>query len=130
MNYTQLAIEILDQITIEETNGMPVSLIKYITWLIWQNEYTIDFQIFELNWEESFWIVDDWTKKFNLLLPYDGLDSKHLLKEAEEAKVNDKCLLVEYLDASIKLAKNYLMDLDASTLDNINDKWYTIIVTR
>ena len=54
-------------------------------------------------------------------LPDDTRDFKHSPEEAEKVKVNDKSLLTEYLDVSIKLAKDYLSNLDEDILDEIID---------
>lgn len=141
MNYTQLSIETLDralerfletldQVTIEEANVMPAPLIKSITWLVWHTGRMIDLQISDLKGEPSLWISNGWTEKFNLPLPDDTPDFKHSSEEAEQVKVKDKSLLVEYLDESIKLAKDYLTNLDTSTLDDIIYESYTPHVTR
>lgn len=90
----------------------------------------IDLQISDLKGEESLWIPDGWTEKFNLPLSDGTLDFKHTPEEAEKVKINDKDLLVDYLDAAIKLAKDYLSHLDESILDEIIDESYTPAVTR
>ncbi|WP_270370145.1 DinB family protein [Aerococcus urinaeequi] len=141
MDYTQLSIETLDrvqerfletlgQVSVEKANVMPTPLIKSITWLIWHTSRMIDLQISELKGEESLWIADCWTEKFNLPLPDDTLDFKHSPEHAEKVKISDKDLLVDYLDAATKLAKDYLSHLDESTLYEIIDENYTPAVTR
>lgn len=141
MNYTQLSIETLDrakerfletldQVTIEEANEMPAPLIKSVTWLMWHTARMIDLQISELNNQPPLWIADGWTDKFNLPLPDDTADYKHTPEEAEQVKVKDKALLVDYLAASIQLAKDYLINLDETTLTEIIDENYTPPVSR
>lgn len=141
MNYTQLSIETLDraqerfletleQVTIEEANEMPAPLIKSVTWLIWHTARMIDLQISELKNQPSLWIADGWSDKFNLSLPDDTADYRHTPDEAEQVKVQDKALLVDYLDASIELAKDYLTNLDEDTLGEIIDESYTPPVSR
>lgn len=109
---------------------MPAPLIKSITWLIWHTGRMIDLQISDLKGEESLWIADDWTEKFNLPLPDDTLDFKHSPEEANKVKINDKDILADYLDAANKLAKDFLSYLDESTLDEIIDENYTPAVIR
>lgn len=123
-------LETLDQVSIEEANTPCLHLIKSITGLIWHTERMIDLQISDLKGEESLWIADGWTEKCNSPLPDDIPDFKHLPEEPEKVKVNDKDLLVDYLDAAIKLAKDYLSHLDESTLDEIVDENYTHALTR
>ncbi|KAF3299898.1 hypothetical protein [Aerococcus urinaeequi] len=81
----------------------------------------IDLQLSDLKGEESLWIADGWTEKFNLPLPDNTLNFKHSPEEAVKVMINDKDLLVDYLDVAIKLAKDYLSHLDKPTLYEIID---------
>lgn len=76
------------------------------------------------------WFADGWTEGFNFPLSEDTPDFKHSPKEIEKVKFNDKDLFADYLDAAIKLSKDYLSHLDGSTLDEIIDEDYTPPVTR
>lgn len=69
-------------------------------------------------------------KKINLSFPDNTPDFKYSLEEAEKVKINDIDLLVDYLDTTSKLVKDYLGHLDESTLDEIIDENYTLAVTR
>lgn len=95
MDYSQLFIETLDraqerfldsldQVSMEDADVMSAPLIKSITWLIWHIGSMIDLEISDLKGEESLWISDGLTKKFNLPLPDDTLDFKHSFEKAEK----------------------------------------------
>lgn len=84
----------------------------------------------QLKDEESLWIANGWSEKYNFPLPDDTPDFIHSPEEPEKVKVNDKDLLVDYLDAAVKLSKDYLSHLDESTSNEIIDESYTPAATR
>ncbi|AMB97011.1 hypothetical protein, partial [Aerococcus urinaeequi] len=95
MDYSQLFIETLDraqerfldsldQVNMEDADVMSAPLIKSIIGLIWHIGSMIDLEISDLNGEESLWISDGLTKKFNLPLPDDTLDFNHSFEKAEK----------------------------------------------
>lgn len=90
----------------------------------------IDLQISELKGEEPLWMQNEWTNRFDLDLSDDTLDYKHIPEEAERVVVEDKNLLVDYLAESFDLAKDYLENVDPSSLDDVIDRSYTPEVTR
>lgn len=122
--------ETLGKMTVEEANKMPHPLLKSVTWLYWHTGRALDMQISDLKGEEAMYTKDGWSERFALPLPDDTPDYKHTTEEAEKVTVSDKTLLSEYLDVSIKLAKEYLANLDEDTLDEIVDDNYTPSVTR
>lgn len=122
--------ETLDQMTVEEANKMPHPLLKSVTWLFWYTARELDMQISDLKGEEAMYTRDGWNKCFDLPLPDDTPEYKHTPEEAEQVTVSDKGLLSDYLDVSIKLAKEYLADLKKDSLDEIVDEYWTPPVTH
>lgn len=122
--------ETLEKMTIEEANKMPHALLKSVTWLFWHTGRELDMQISDLKGEESMYTSDGWNNRFDLPLPDDTPEYKHTPEEAKQVTVANKEVLTEYLDVSIKLAKDYLNNLDESTLDEIVDDSWTPPVTQ
>ncbi|WP_251006084.1 DUF664 domain-containing protein [Carnobacterium sp. ISL-102] len=122
--------ETLDKMTVEEANKMPHPLLKSVTWLFWHNAREIDMQISDLKGEEALYTRNGWNKRFDLPLPDDTPEYKHTSEEAEQVTVSDKNLLSDYLDVSIKLAKDYLANLNEDTLDKIVDENWSPPVTH
>lgn len=120
----------LDKMTVEEANTMPHPLIKSVTWLYWHTAREIDMQISDLKGEDSMYTSDGWSERFDLPIPDDTPDYKHTPEQAEQVTVSDKNLLSDYLDASIKLAKDYLNNLNEETLEEIVDENWTPPVTH
>ena len=122
--------ETLNKMTIEEANTMPHPLIKSVTWLYWHTARELDMQISDLKGEDSMYTSDGWSERFDLPLPDDTPDYKHTPEQAEQVTVSDKNLLSDYLDASIKLGKDYLNNLNEETLEEIVDENWTPPVTH
>ena len=122
--------ETLNKMTIEEANTMPHPLIKSVTWLYWHTARELDMQISDLKGENSMYTSDGWSERFDLPLPDDTPDYKHTPEQAEQVTVSDKNLLSDYLDASIKLGKDYLNNLNEETLEEIVDENWTPPVTH
>ena len=122
--------ETLDKMTVEEANKMPHPLLKSVTWLFWHTARELDMQISDLKEEESMYKRDGWNDRFDLPLPDDTPEYKHTPEEARQVTVTDKALLSDYLEASIKLAKDYLNNLNEDTLDDIVDENWTPPVTH
>lgn len=122
--------ETLDKMTVEEANTMPHPLIKSVTWLYWHTARELDMQISDLKGEDSMYTSDGWSEHFDLPLPDDTPDYKHTPEQAEQVTVSDKNLLSDYLDASIKLGKDYLNNLNEETLEEIVDENWTPPVTH
>lgn len=122
--------ETLGKMTVEEANKMPHPLLKSVTWLFWHTARELDLQISDLKGEEAMYTSDGWNERFDLPLPDDTPEYKHTPEEAEQVTVSDKELLSDYLDVSIKLAKDYLENLDEDTLDEIVDENWDPPVTH
>jgi len=124
--------ETLGKMTVEEANKMPHPLVKSVTWLFWHTARELDMQISDLKGEEAMYTKDGWNDRFDLSLPDDTPEYKHTPEQAEQVVVSDKKLLSEYLDVSIKLAKNYLNEIDENDidLDEIIDENWNPPVTR
>ncbi|GAA3018532.1 DinB family protein [Tetragenococcus solitarius] len=123
-------IDTLHQMDVEQANTMPKPIIKSVTWLIWHTARMLDLQISELNGSQPLWTSEGWNEKFSLDLPDDTQDYKHTPEEAAKVKVSDKQLLVDYLDAAVKLTKNYLEKIKDDELDEVIDKSWTPAVIR
>lgn len=122
--------ETLNQMDLAEANTMPKPLIKSVTWLIWHTAREIDYQISDLNESEPLWVSTGWNKKFSFDLPDDTQDWRHTPEEAEKVVVKEKQLLVDYLNDSIYLAKNYLEKIDEVSFSEVIDTNWTPPVTR
>ena len=120
MKNTEFAMEMLeraqerfedtfDQMTIEEANQMPAPLIKSVVWLMWHTARELDMQISDLNGTDFLWTSAGWSEKFALDLPDDTPD---------------------YLAASIEFTKEYLKQLDESSLNDVIDTNWDPPVTR
>lgn len=141
MENTEFAMEMLDraqerfvdsfdQMTTEEANKMPAPLIKSVVWLMWHTGREIDMQISDLKGTESLWTSAGWSEKFALDLPDDTPDYRHTPAEAAKVVVNDRQLVLDYLAASIDFAKDYLKNLDDSSLADVIDTNWNPPVTR
>ena len=131
MKNTEFAMEMLeraqerfedtfDQMTIEEANQMPAPLIKSVVWLMWHTARELDMQISDLNGTDFLWTSAGWSEKFALDMP----------EEAAKVVVNDRQLVLDYLAASIEFTKEYLRQLDESSLDDVIDTNWDPPVTR
>ncbi|AYW47483.1 hypothetical protein C7K38_03305 [Tetragenococcus osmophilus] len=123
-------IDTLDQMDMEQANTMPTPIIKSVTWLIWHTARELDLQISELKGSDPMWTSQGWNAKFSLDLPDDTQDYIHTPEEAAKVKVSDRQLLVDYLDAAVKLAKSYLEEVKDEELDEVIDRSWTPVVTR
>lgn len=123
-------IDTLDQMDMEQANTMPTPIIKSVTWLIWHTARELDLQISELKGSDPMWTSQGWNTKFSLDLPDDTQDYIHTPEEAAKVKVTDRQLLVDYLDAAVKLAKSYLEEVKDEELDEVIDRSWTPVVTR
>jgi len=141
MRNTQLSIEsldrarerfldTLDRMDIEEANTMPDPIIKSVTWLMWHTARMLDLQMSDLNNSDPMWTSDGWNDRFSLDLPDDTQDYKHTPEEAEKVVVDDKQLLIDYLDTAIDFTKSYLEKVEDDELDEVIDRSYTPEVTR
>ncbi|AYW46108.1 DinB family protein [Tetragenococcus koreensis] len=123
-------IDTLNQMDMTQANTMPKPIIKSVTWLIWHTARMLDLQISELNGSAPLWTSEGWNDKFSLDLPDDTQDYKHTPEEAAKVVVSDKQLLVNYLDAAVKLTKTYLGQVEDDELEEIIDESWTPAVTR
>jgi uncharacterized damage-inducible protein DinB len=122
--------ETLAQMTVEEANTIPASLIKSVTWLMWHTAREIDLQVAALAGREPLWLKDGWTKEFALDLPDDTEDWHHTPVEAAKVVVDEKDKLSNYLSASVDVAIDYLQSVDETSLSEIIDENWTPPVTR
>jgi len=141
MKITQLSIETLlrakerfedslEQMSVTEANTMPASLIKSVTWLMWHTARELDFQMSDLNKSQPLWIKEGWRDKFALPLADNTEDWHHTPQEAAKVVVNDKQLLIDYLNASIDFTSNYLQNLKEESLKDIIDTNWNPPVSR
>ena len=141
MENTEFAMEMLDraqerfedtfeQMTTEEANQMPAPLIKYVTWLMWHTARELDLQISDLNGTEALWTSAGWSEKFALDLPDDTEDYRHTPEEAAKVVVTDRQLVLDYLSASVAFTKQYLKNVEESSLDDVIDTNWNPPVTR
>lgn len=63
-------------------------------------------------------------------LPSDTQDWIHTPEEARKVVITDRQLLLDYFQAAMALARDYLANLDEASLDDIVDKSYDPPVTR
>ncbi|KRL83421.1 DinB family protein [Ligilactobacillus apodemi] len=123
-------LETIAQMNVEQLNTMPTDLIKSVTWLTWHTAKMIDQQLSELAGKEPLYTSQGWGEKFNLALPLDTQDWIHTPTEARKVQVNDKRLLIDYLQAAVAFGREYLTNLDLTTLDEIIDESWESPVTR
>lgn len=122
--------ETLEQMNVEEANTMPAPLIKSVTWLIWHTARELDFQVSDLKNSEPLWTSAAWNKKFSLDSPDNTSDWRHTPEEARKVIIEDKKLLLEYLDVGVALTVDYLNQVNEDTLHEIIDNNWTPAVTR
>lgn len=123
-------LETLDQMTVEEANTMPKSLIKSVTWLIWHSSRVLDYQISPLAGLPQLYETAGFKERFNLDLPDDTQDWRHTPQEAAKVVVSDKQVLKDYLQASMERTKAYFAQLDEADLADVIDRNWTPAVTR
>ncbi|WP_086314416.1 DinB family protein [Candidatus Enterococcus palustris] len=120
----------LNQMQLDEANTMPAPLIKSVTWLIWHTARELDYQISELNNTKPLWLESGWNERFALDLPDDTEDWHHTPEQAAKVVVQDKKLLLDYLNASVEFTNTYLESLAEESLSDVVDKSWTPAVTR
>ena len=123
-------LETIAQMNVEQLNTMPADLIKSVTWLTWHTAKMIDQQLSELAGKEPLYTSQVWVQKFDLDLPLDTQDWIHTPEQARKVQVEDKELLVDYLQAAVAFGRDYLSKLDLTTLDEIIDESWEPPVTR
>ena len=123
-------LETLEQMTVAEANTMPNPLIKSVTWLIWHSSRVLDYQISPLAGLPQLYETAGFKKRFNLDLPDDTEDWRHTPEEAAKVVVEDKQLLIDYLQTNMDRTKEYFANLDEERLADIVDRSWTPAVTR
>lgn len=123
-------MDVLDKLTVAESNTMPYPTIKSVTWLIWHTARMLDYQTAPLAGQDQLWFSQGWKEKFALDLPDDTEDWRHTPEEAAKVVVADKELLQSYLRATVALAVDYLRNLSPESLEDIVDRSWTPAVTR
>ncbi|MGT2754176.1 DinB family protein [Streptococcus ovis] len=123
-------LETLEQMTVAEANTMPNPLIKSVTWLIWHSSRVLDYQISPLAGLPQLYETAGFKERFNLDLPDDTEDWRHTPEEAAKVVVEDKQVLIDYLQTSMDRTKEYFANLDEERLTDIVDRSWTPAVTR
>ena len=124
----------LADVTLEQANTPPVPDIaprtNSLTWLAWHTAREIDLQISLMAGQEFVWFTGGHRERFDLPLPDDTEDWRHVPEQAALVRVNDLALLTDYLDAACALAHEYLDGLEAAALDEVVDRSWDPPVTR
>lgn len=123
-------LETLEQMTVAEANTMPNPLIKSVSWLIWHSSRVLDYQISPLAALPQLYETAGFKERFNLDLPDDTEDWRHTPEEAAKVVVEDKQVLIDYLQASMDRTRAYFVNLDEERLADIIDRSWTPAVTR
>ncbi len=105
----------------------------HIAWLVWHLARVQDANFSGLMQRPQAWIADGWHARFGMPAdPKDyGSGHRHTPAQVEAFTVNDKELLLNYLDAVFERTKTYLADLSNTDLDQVlNEPQYSPLPTR
>lgn len=93
----------------------------HIAWLVWHLSRVQDANFSGLMERSQLWITDGWHARFNMPPePRDyGSGHRHTIEQVEAFTVNDKQLLLDYLDAVFARTKDYLSTVSNADLNQI-----------
>jgi hypothetical protein len=96
----------------------------HIAWLVWHLARVQDANFSALTGDEQMWLHDGWHARFNM--PPDPLDygsgHRHSPEQVDAFTVNDKQLLLSYLDAVFGRTEKYLSELSNADLNTVLDE--------
>lgn len=104
----------------------------HISWLVWHLSRVQDANFSGLLERQQLWIADGWHTRFNM--PPDprdyGTGHRQTREQVDAFTVNDKALLLEYLDAVFAQTKSYLSTVSNADLNRVlNEPQYTPLPT-
>ena len=104
----------------------------HIAWLVWHLSRVQDANFSGLIERPQLWIADGWHARFNM--PPDpkdyGSGHRHTPAQVNAFTVNDKQLLLDYLDAVFARTKNYLSTVKNGDLNRVlNEPQYQPLPT-
>ncbi|MDH3445728.1 MAG: DinB family protein [Deltaproteobacteria bacterium] len=93
----------------------------HIAWLVWHLSRVQDANFSGLLERPQLWIADGWHGRFNM--PPDprdyGSGHRHTPEQVEAFTVNDRQLLLDYLDAVYERTKSYLSTVSNADLNRV-----------
>lgn len=102
-------------------NDLLVAPKPHIAWLVWHLSRVQDSNFSGLMERPQLWIVEGWHARFDM--PPDpkdyGSGHRQTPAEVEAFTVNDKQLLLDYLDAVFTRTKGYLSTVKNTDLDRV-----------
>lgn len=104
----------------------------HIAWLVWHLSRVQDANFSGLMERPQLWIADGWHARFKMPPePRDnGSDHRHTVEQVEAFTVNDKQLLLDYLDAVFARTKGYLSTVSNADLNRVlNEPQYQPLPT-
>ena len=104
----------------------------HIAWLVWHLSRVQDANFSGLMERPKLWIADGWHARFKMPPePRDyGSGHRHTLEQVEAFTVNDKQLLLDYLDAVFARTKGYLATVSNADLNRVlNEPQYQPLPT-
>jgi hypothetical protein len=104
----------------------------HIAWLVWHLSRVQDANFSGLMERAQLWIADGWHARFNMPPePRDyGSGHRHTPAQVEAFAVNDKQLLLDYLDAVFARTKGYLATVSNADLNRVlNEPQYQPLPT-
>lgn len=122
------AADNLPTLNAEQLNAHPAGHPNSVAWLLWHTGREIDVQLTDLSGKPQVW--EDFRDRFGLGDLGETVGYGHTAEQAEQIKVNDQQLLVDYVNTSVRALDQYVASLTEHDLDEVIDNSWQTPVTR
>lgn len=108
----------------EQLNAHPAGHPNSVAWLLWHTGREIDVQLSDLSGKPQVW--EEFRHRFELGELGESVGYGHTSEQAEQIKVDDQKLLMDYVNSSVRALGEYVASLSEQDLDVvIDDRWET-----
>ena len=122
------AVESLPNLNAQQLNTHPAGHPNSVAWLLWHTGREIDVQLSDLSGKQQVW--EEFRERFGLGELGDSVGYGHTSELAEQIKINDQKLLVDYVSACAHALGEYVASLAEVDLDEVIDSNWEPPVTR
>jgi hypothetical protein len=124
-----LARDAVQGVDVARLREAPAEDANPIAWLVWHVARVLDSHIAELVDAEELWTSGDWAARFGLDPDPANTGYGHGPAEVAAVRPDGPQALLDYLDAAMAVANDYLADVTARSLDRIVDRRWNPPVT-
>lgn len=124
------ALALRGALTPDVLNAHPGGHDNSIAWLLWHTAREIDVQVSALSGAEEVWSSQGFRERFGLGEVGDTLGYGHTGEQARAVVVQDRDLLLGYLEAVTSTLQGYIGTLSDADLDEIIDEQWDPPVSR